>query len=104
MTQQDINIVLQLIEDWAAQLSEASLNEQCRQSGADFFSFMTARGVSAAYLARMITEATSYNPRQLWTIDDAATLRDAIFRYEASIAAAKDSDDPKKSVRHFWGR
>lgn len=104
MTQQDINIVLQLIEDWTAQLSEASLNEQCRKSGADFFAFMTARGVSAGYLARMITEATGYNPRQLWTIEDAATLRDAIFRYEASIAATGSDDDPKNSVRHFWGR
>jgi hypothetical protein len=103
MTQQDIGIILQLIENWVSQLSETRLNEQCRQSGSDFFSYMTQAGVSAGYLAKLITEATGYNPRQLWTVQDAEILRDAIFRYEASIAAAKDSGNAKKSVRHFWG-
>ena len=56
MTQQGISTVLQLIEEWVAQLSETSLNEQCRKSGMDFFSYMTAHGTSAAYLAKLITE------------------------------------------------
>lgn len=103
MTKRDIGIVLQLIEEWTVQLSETSLNEQCRKSGADFFSYMTAHGVSAAYLAKLITDATGCNPRQLWTIQDAVLLRDAIFRYEASVAVAKNSGNAKQSARHFWG-
>lgn len=103
MTQQDIGIVLKLIEEWAVQLSETSLNEQCRKSGMDFFTYMTAHGASAAYLAKLITEATGYNPRQLWTVQDADVLRDAIFRYEASVAVAKNSGNARQSARHFWG-
>lgn len=64
---------------------------------------MTAHGASAAYLAKLITDATGYNPRQLWTIQDAALLRDAIFRYEASLTVAKDSGNAKQSARYFWG-
>jgi len=103
MTQQDISTVLQLIEEWVAQLSETSLNEQCRKSGMDFFSYMTAHGTSAAYLAKLITEATGYNPRQLWTVQDADLLKSSIFRYEAAIAVAKDGGNAKQSARHFWG-
>ena len=102
MTQQEISTVLQMIQDWVDQLADDSLSEQCRKSGADFFSYMTQRGVQAGYLAKLITEATGYNPRQLWTVQDAELLRDAIFRYEGSIAAAQRGEDPKQTARRFW--
>jgi len=103
MSQQEITSVLEMIDAWVAEINEDQLNEQCRKSGMDFFSYMTGAGVNAAYLARLITEATGYNPRQLWTTQDAEQLRDAIFRYEGSIAAAQRGEDPKQSARHFWG-
>ena len=92
-----------MIEEWVAQLSNAQLNDQCQQSGMDFFSFMTAKGINAGYLTKLITQTTGYNPRQLWTVLDAGLLRDAIFRYEASVAAAERGMDPKQSAQHFWG-
>ena len=99
-----LHVVLKLIEDWVAQLGELSLNEQCRKSGMDFFSYMTAAGVNAGYLAQLITTSTGYNPRQLWTAQDAELLRTAIFNYEASVEVAKATGDAKQSVRHFWGQ
>lgn len=103
MTKQEISSVLQIISEWVIELPDTRLSEQCRRSGMDFFSYMTSRGVNAGYLAQLITEATGYNPRQLWTAQDADLLRDAIFRYEGSIEAAKRGDDPEKTAKHFWG-
>jgi hypothetical protein len=103
MTQLEISTVLQMIEEWIAQLPEAKLGEQCRRSGIDFFSYMTGRGVDAGYLAKLITDSTGYNPRQLWTVQDADLLKDAIFRYEGSVEAAKQGDDPEKTAKYFWG-
>ena len=103
MSQEELGIVLQLIEQWAYCLSGDRLNEQCRQSGADFFSYMTGQKVDAGWLAKLITETTGHNPRQLWTVQDAELLKDAIFRYEASIQEAQRTGDPKRSARRFWG-
>ena len=109
MTIAEINIVLGLIDDWTQALEAQDLNEQCRQSGRDFFQFMKSRGVNAALMARLIIDATGYNPAQLWRIEDAQLLRDAIFRYEGSIAVTRiDEKDEirgsaENNVRRFLG-
>lgn len=103
MTQQEINYILTLIADWAAELESDRLNEQCRRSGIDFFSYMKSKGVKAAYMASLIEKETGYHPAKLWSIDDAELLRDAIFRYEGAIETDKRTDlSAKESVDHMW--
>ena len=105
----EINQVLALIDDWVQALAAEQLQSECRESGRSFFAFMQARGVNAALLARLIMDATGYNPAQLWRIDDADLLRDAIFRYEGTIATVRvDEQDgitgtAVDRARIFWG-
>lgn len=109
MTISEISIVLGLIDEWTQALDDEDLNEQCRQSGRDFFQFMKSRGINAALMAKLIIDATGYNPARLWRIEDAGLLRDAIFRYEGSIAVTrideKDGipDAAEDNVKRFWG-
>ena len=110
MTLNEINQVLVLIDQWVAELEEPRLNEQCRESGRNFFDFMQARGVYAGFMAKKIIEATGYNPAQLWRVEDADVLRDAIFRYEGSMAVTEiEERDGQQNrgwpnVKHFWGK
>lgn len=102
MDYSEINQVLTLIDEWVQALEDGHLNEQCRTSGRDFFTYMKGRGVNAGKLARMITQVTGYNPAQLWKIDDAALLRDAIFRYESTQAVTDINQDDQGNLEHFW--
>lgn len=108
MTISEINQTLALIDEWVQSLGTDELNEQCRRSGRDFFSFMQSRNVEARYLARLITDATGYNPAQLWRVDDAELLRDAIFRYEGSGAVTRIEeqhsipDSAEDNAKRFW--
>jgi hypothetical protein len=102
MTIPEINQVLALIDAWVGTLPADQLNEQCRVSGRGFFAYMAARGVKANHLARLIIDATGYNPAQLWKASDAALLKDAIFRYEAAQAVTDINDDAKGNVQRFW--
>lgn len=109
MTLSEINQVLSLIDDWVQELGETALSDECRQSGRGFFQFMQSRGVNAALMAKLIIEATGHNPAQLWRIEDAETLRDAIFRYEGSMAVTQVEErdgiegTAEGNVRRFWG-
>lgn len=104
----DINEALALIDEWVQELEEDQLNEQCRQSGRSFFQFMQSRGVNAAYMARLIIDVTGYNPAQLWRVEDAALLRDAIFRYEGSEAVTRIQEaqgrgnTARENIERFW--
>jgi hypothetical protein len=104
----EINQTLALIEEWVEALSDDQVSEQCRQSGRDFFQFMQSRGVNVALLAKLIIEATGYNPARLYTVEDAGLLRDAIFRYEGAIAVTRiDERDgnprtAKNNATRFW--
>lgn len=55
---------------------------------------MQSKGVNAGYLAKLITQSTGYNPRQLWAVQDATVLREAIFNYEASIQVSEHDGNP----------
>lgn len=107
MTNEEISYILSLIDQWVNQLEQHKLNEQCRKSGASFFDFMTSRGVNPGYLAKLVIDVTGYNPRQLWTIQDAALLREAIARYEGAEALARRDDAPgsaKRWAKTMWSK
>jgi len=69
---------------------------------------MQLRGVRASYLAKLIINATGLNPRSLWSQADAEILRDAIFRYEASIAVTTIDEKhglqqtAEHNAKRFW--
>jgi len=108
MSISEINRILALVEEWTESLRRDQLNEQCRVSGRDFFEFMQSRGINAALMAKLIIQATGYNPAQLWRVEDAQLLRDAIFRYEGAQAVTRieEKDGNPRSARNnverFW--
>jgi len=98
-----IHELLAIIDEWVSALPDDGLGEQCRKSGSSFFAFMTSRGVNAGRLATLIKKATGFDPRSLYSRADAATLRDAIFRYEASQGTVEHGfQTTKESLRSFW--
>lgn len=92
LTNEQIALILALIDEWATQIERHDLNDQCRRSGRSFFDYMGRQGVDRGYMATLIQRATGYNPRQLWTVDDAWLLRSAIARYEAAESLARQDD------------
>lgn len=103
MTQQEINYVLDLIDQWVAELQESRLNDQCRESGISFFEYMTQHGVNATRIEQAIIQTTGYHPSRLWTVDDAVMLRDAIFSYEAAVELHKRTDmTADQAATIFW--
>jgi|GEM_PF-1363335 len=108
MSTSEINRLLGLLDDWVQALEESRLSEACREEGRDFFRFMQARGVNAALMAKLIIDTTGYNPAQLWRVEDAEMLRDAIFRYAGSVVVTQVEErhgiqnTAERNVRHFW--
>lgn len=102
----EINEILALIDSWVREIEESQLSEQCRKSGRSFFDFMTSQGLHPGYLATLITNATGYNPRTLWTVQDAQLLREAIAKYEGAETLARQENEPgsaQKWTETMWG-
>jgi hypothetical protein len=77
----DIHTALILIDDWVATLHDEDLPEKCREAGNDFFAFLNRRGFSPRIFAKSIFEITGMSPRNLWTVEDAETLRHYLRAY-----------------------
>jgi len=103
MTKQQLTTLLQLIDEWAAQLKEWELSNACRNSGRDFFTYMQSRGVYAGWMVQVIKDFTGHPPNKLHTVEDAELLRDAIRRYEYSLAVSQNTDEnPYDTIRREW--
>lgn len=104
----EISQTLAVIEEWIDRLESSRLSDACRVEGRDFFQFMESRGLTRAFLTKLITQATGYNPAALYRVEDAKLLREAIFRYAGSVATTRIeekhgiSGTARRNVEHFW--
>lgn len=105
MTQEPLSAVIAVIDLWIVELQTIEeMQQQARQSGSDFFSFMTRRGVYKGWIARLIMDVSGHHPSRLWRLKDAAALRSAIQAYEYAIAAVgygerQDNDDARRHAQ-----
>ncbi|WP_413167882.1 hypothetical protein ACL6C3_14375 [Capilliphycus salinus ALCB114379] len=108
MSQYDFSQILMMIDEWVKSLEDYQLNQQCRQSGKSFFDFLKTKGCRADILAKIIMDATGYNPAQLWRIEDAQKLKSAIFSYESCGADIRyhQIEDVREiyETTEFWFR
>ncbi|GAB4469464.1 MAG: hypothetical protein OHK0037_27710 [Elainellaceae cyanobacterium] len=104
MTQQNLSDLLVLVDEWVAQLREWELSEACKTSGRDFFTYMQGRGVYAGWMVKIVQQCTGHHPARLYTVEDAALLRDAISRYEYSqrLIAQNSNENPYSIIERQW--
>lgn len=80
----DIHEALELIHEWVQSLGDEELPEQCRQDGNDFFSFLKRKGFNPGVFVVAVERVTGHRPQNLWRVNDADLLRQAIAGYHST--------------------
>lgn len=100
---EQISLLLAELDLWIATRERDQLNNDCRESGNEFFAYMKSRGVYSGEVAQIIIEATGSLPSKIWKVEDAEQLKTYIRAYQGSVIESRiNPANPVDITRRHW--